>query len=110
MRAISAGSPASRAETLTIYAAGLVEGNVLVTFPAASTIFTAAASYHLSGSQYGAMFVPQVITAITASLAGAGLSGRLGGKRVCLAGLILDLASMGLLIASRFVLTNQAAA
>jgi MFS family permease len=110
MHAMTTSPVASRAEKLTIYAAGLVQGIVLVTFPAASTIFTAPASYHLSSSQYGAMFVPQVITAITASLAGVWLSRRFGGKRVYLAGLMLDLASMGLLIASRFVMTDQSAA
>ena len=51
---------ASRAESVTVNAAGLVQGIALVTFPAASTIFTARSSYDLSSSQYGAMFVPQV--------------------------------------------------
>ncbi len=39
---------ATRAEKLTIYAAGLVQGITLVTFPAASTIFTSPGSYHLT--------------------------------------------------------------
>ena len=63
----------SRAESVTVNAAGLVQGIALVTFPAASTIFTARSSYDLSSSQYGAMFIPQVIAAIVASLLGAGL-------------------------------------
>ncbi len=37
---------ASRAETAVVNAAGLVQGIVLVTFPAASTIFTAPAGNH----------------------------------------------------------------
>ena len=45
---------ASRAETNIVYAAGLVQGIVLVTFPAASTIFTDPDEYDLSSSQYGA--------------------------------------------------------
>ena len=49
---------ASRAESATVNAAGLVQGIALVTFPAASTIFTAPGSYDLSSSQYGVMFVP----------------------------------------------------
>ena len=61
----------SRAEAATVNAAGLVQGIALVTFPAASTIFTARGSYGLSSSQYGLMFVPQVITAVTAALLGA---------------------------------------
>jgi MFS family permease len=94
---------ATPGEKRTIYAAGLVQGITLVTFPAASTIFTSQASYGLSASQYGAMFVPQVVAAIGASLGGAGLANRLGWKWVYLAGLAANLASMALLIASHSV-------
>jgi hypothetical protein len=73
---------ATPGEKLTIYAAGLVQGITLVTFPAASTIFTSNAWYNLSASQYGLMFVPQVIAAISASLGGARLASRMGWK-VC---------------------------
>ncbi len=93
-----------------MYAAGLVQGITLVTFPAASTIFTSAASYGLSAGQYGTMFVPQVVAAISASLAGARLAGRLGWKMVYLAGLAANLASMALLIASRFAEADQSLA
>ena len=91
---------ATRTETNVVYAAGLVQGIVLVTFPAASTIFTDPDEYDLSSSQYGAMFLPQVITAIAGSLLGAGLARRHGSKRVYLAGLTASLVSMGLLVAS----------
>ena len=101
---------ATPGEKRTIYAAGLVQGITLVTFPAASTIFTSPGSYRLSESQYGAMFVPQVIAAIAASLAGAGLARRLGWKRVYLAGLAANLAAMAILIASYFSETDQAVA
>jgi hypothetical protein len=49
----------SQAESRTVYLAGLVQGVVLVTFPAASTIFTAPGQYGLSSTQYGAMFLPR---------------------------------------------------
>jgi MFS family permease len=99
---------ASRTETLTVNVAGLVQGIALVTFPAASTIFTAHSSYDLSRSQYGLMFVPQVITAVAAALLGAGvlwpgLARRVSEKRIYLAGLLADLAAMVLLIASWLV-------
>jgi MFS family permease len=83
-----------------VNAAGAVQGVVLVTFPAASTIFTSKAEYGLSSTQYGAMFIPQVVTAIAASLAGAKLGERFGTKRVYLAGLLADVASMALLLVS----------
>ena len=100
----------SRAESRTVYAAGLVQGVVLVTFPAASTIFTAPGSYGLSSAQYGAMFLPQACLAVTAALAEGGLARRFGAKRVYLAGLVADLAAMLLLIASRFVEGDQSVA
>jgi hypothetical protein len=70
----------SRAEAATVNAAGLVQGIALVTFPAASTIFTARGSYDLSSSQYGLMFVPQVITAVTAALLRAWPGGSVSGR------------------------------
>jgi MFS family permease len=105
----------SRAEAATVNAAGLVQGVALVTFPAASTIFTARGSYDLSSSQYGLMFVPQVITAVTAALLGAGLIGpglarRLGERTIYLAGLLADLAAMLLLVVSWLVVHQHAAA
>jgi hypothetical protein len=40
----------SQAESRTVYAAGLVQGVVLVTFPAASTIFTSPSRCGTPGS------------------------------------------------------------
>jgi MFS family permease len=101
---------ASRAETTTVYGAGLVQGIVLVTFPAASTVFTDPSEYDLSSTQYAGLFLPQVITAITASLLGAGLGGRFGTKRVYMAGLAGSLLSMALLIASLFFTADESVA
>ena len=53
------------------------------------------------------VFLPQVITAIAASLLGAGLSGRFGTKRVYLAGLAASLLSMTLLLVSAFFTSDQ---
>jgi MFS family permease len=105
----------ARAQSRVVNAAGLVQGIALVTFPAASGIFTASTGYDLSSSQYGAMFVPQVITAILASLLGAGLlwpglTRRFSEKSVYLAGLLADLAAMLLLIVSWTVAHQHAAA
>jgi MFS family permease len=91
---------AARAETGVVYAAGVVQGIALVTFPAASTILTAPDEYDLSSSQYGTLFLPQVVTAIAAALLGASLAARFGTKRVYLAGLLAALLSMSVLLAS----------
>jgi fucose permease len=91
---------ATATESRVVYVAGLAQGIALVTFPAASTIFTDPADYGLSNTQYGAMFLPQVVLAITTSLLGAGLATRFGSKRLYLAGLACDVVSMTLLIVS----------
>jgi hypothetical protein len=106
-----------RVQGAVVNAAGLVQGIALVTFPAASTIFTSHGSYDLSRGEYGIMFVPQMTTAIVASLLGAGLlwpaltrRAGLGQKALLLAGLLADLASMVLLIVSWLVVHQHAAA
>jgi MFS family permease len=101
---------ATRAETSAVYAAGAVQGIVLVTFPAASTIFTDPDHYDLSNTRYGLLFLPQVATAIAASLLGSSFGRRFGTKRVYLAGLACSLVSMSLLIVSAFFETNTSVA
>jgi MFS family permease len=101
---------ATGAERSVVYGAGVVQGIALVTFPAASTILTDPAEYDLSNTQYGALFLPQVVTAIAASLLGAGLGGRLGVKRVYLVGLAAGLLSMVLLLVSAAFTDDQSLA
>jgi fucose permease len=101
---------ASTTERAIVNVAGLVQGIVLVTFPAASTIFTEKSEYGLSSSQYGAVFLPQVVAAIAASLLGAELARRITEKRVYLAGLGCSALAMVLLIASTGVKGNHSAA
>jgi MFS family permease len=101
---------AQRAEIITVYSAGLIQGVALVTFPAASAVFTNPSDYGLSSTEYGAMFVPQAVMAIVASLLGAGLRSRLGTKRLLLLGLFSNLLAMTLLVISRFVMREHALA
>ncbi|HEU5112397.1 MAG TPA: MFS transporter, partial [Acidimicrobiia bacterium] len=82
---------ATRTEANTVKVAAVIQGVALVTFPAASTIFTSPDEYDVSNTQYGAMFIPQAITAISASLAGAALSRRLGTKKLYVFGLLANL-------------------
>jgi len=97
---------AERAEVAAVYGAGLVQGVALVTFPAASAVFTSPQYYNLSSTQYGAMFLPQAITAILAALLGAGMTRSLGAKRIFLLGLVANLLAMLLLVLSQGAIGN----
>jgi predicted MFS family arabinose efflux permease len=101
---------ATPTESRVVYAAGLAQGIVLVTFPAAGTIFTDPAEYGLSSNQYGTMFLPQVILAIATSLLGGALAERWTIKRVYLAGLAAGLVAMAVLIVSSTVTSSHALA
>ena len=101
---------ARRSEILTVYAAGVIQGIALVTFPAASAVFTSPSEYNLSSTEYGGMFVPQAVMAVVASLLGAGLRNRLGTKRIYLLGLFANLLAMSLLVLSRFVMREHSLA
>jgi fucose permease len=90
-----------RREVAVVYAAGLVQGVALVTFPAASSILTSASYYGLSSTAYGSLFLPQAAAAIAGALLGTRLTDRYGTKRVFLGGLTADLVSMLLLFASQ---------
>ena len=101
---------AQRAEIISVYSAALIQGVALVTFPAASAVFTSAIDYGLSSTQYGGLFVPQAVAAIGSSLLGMGWARHLGAKRMYLLGLVANLLSMALLVLSRFVMREHALA
>jgi len=101
-----------RTEIGLVYLAGLVQGVALVTFPAASSIFTSPhpQGYGFSSSQYGAMFLPQVVLAILASSLAPTLARRWHLKRVLLLGLGSNLASMTLLTISTLFMSSSSLA
>jgi MFS family permease len=103
-------SAGSTTERLVVNAAGVAQGIVLVTFPAASTIFTNPADYDLSSTRYGTLFLPQVLMAIATSLLGGRLARRYSTKTVYLAGLLAGLVSMLLLIISSTVMSDRSLA
>jgi MFS family permease len=97
---------AKRAEVAAVYSAGVIQGVALVTFPAASAVFTSPQYYGLSSTQYGAMFLPQALTAILAALLGASMTRSLGARRILLLGLVANLLAMLLLVLSQFFIGN----
>jgi fucose permease len=108
--AATVGEPAHRKEIVSVYTAAVIQGVALVTFPAASVVFTSAADYGLTNQEYGGMFVPQAIMAVVSSLLGSRLSHRIGAKHVYLLGLYANLLAMALLVCSRFVMRENALA
>lgn len=81
-----------------VYAAGLLQGLTLVSFPASSTVLRAAHGF--SDAQYGAIFLPQVALAIAGSLIGGALAARIGLRGLLIAALIANALSQVLLAGS----------
>jgi MFS family permease len=101
---------ATKLEATTVQAAGVVQGIALVTFPALSTVFTDPDEYGMSTTAYGAIFVPQAVTAITAAVLGALWSRHVPARRLYLSGLVANLAAMTLLVVSAAVMDDDALA
>jgi len=101
---VSAAAPASGTEIGVIYSAGMVQGLALVTFPAASSIFTSADGFGFDSTRYGAMFLPQVIMAVLASGLAPQLARRWNLRSVLLLGIAGDIVSMALLSLSRLLI------
>jgi len=107
---VAAGSTTAmtrRYEVAAVYTTAVVQGVALVTFPAVSVILTNSADYGLSSQEYGGIFVPQALLAVSSSLLGAGLTRRLGSKRIFVLGLNANLMSMALLVCSRFIMHDH---
>ena len=92
---------ATRTEIGVVYGVAVVQGLALVTFPAASSVFTSPDGFGFDSTRYGTMFVPQVALAICAAALAPRLARRSSLRRVLLAGLFGDILSMSLLAFSR---------
>lgn len=90
-----------RVEIILIYLTGLMQGLVLVTVPAASSVFTDPRSFAFSASQYGGLFIPQVIMCILAALLAPKISSKIGSKTVYQAGLFFNGAGAALIALSQ---------
>ena len=99
----SMSGPASTAAwpaVLIVYAAALLQGMTLVSFPAVSAMLKQALS--LSDADYGAIFLPQVALAIVGAVAGGALAGTIGLRALLALALAANAASQVLLAASDF--------
>ena len=86
---------------LTVYAAALLQGMTLVSFPAVSAVLKQALA--LTDADYGTIFLPQVAFAIAGAVAGGGVARKIGLKPLLALALAANAASQGLLWASAFV-------
>ncbi len=100
----------STAESRIVGLTAAVEGFVLVTFPAASAIMTGSHDFGMTGALYGELVMPELVTAILASLTGFGLARRHASRLVYIVGLSLGLAAAGLLLASSQIEGDRALA
>jgi FHS family glucose/mannose:H+ symporter-like MFS transporter len=101
---VSASAVASRTEIAVVYLAAVVQGLALVTFPAASSIFTSPDGFGFDSTRYGTMFLPQVVLAVLASGLAPKLARRWSLRRVLLMGFAGDIVSMALLALSVLLL------
>jgi MFS transporter, FHS family, glucose/mannose:H+ symporter len=101
---MNAAATASRTEIGVVYSAAVVQGLTLVTFPAASSIFTSPDGFGFNSTRYGAMFVPQVVLAILSSGMAPKLARRWSLRRVLLVGFAANIVSMALLALTRLLL------
>jgi MFS transporter, FHS family, glucose/mannose:H+ symporter len=95
---------ASRTEIGIVYVAAVVQGLALVTFPAASSIFTSPGGFGFDSTRYGTLFVPQVVLAVLASALAPKLARQRSLRRVLLVGFAGNIVSMALLALSRLLL------
>jgi FHS family glucose/mannose:H+ symporter-like MFS transporter len=100
---VSAGAAVSRTEIGIVYFAAVVQGLVLVTFPAASSILTSADGFGFDSTRYGTLFVPQVVLSVLASGLAPSLARRWNLRRVLLVGLAGNIVSMTVLAVSRLL-------
>src|SRR5499427_7363614 len=101
---MNAAAPASRTDIGVVYSAAVVQGLCLVTFPAASSIFTSPDGFGFDSTRYGTMFVPQVVLAILSSGLAPKLARRWSLRRVLLVGFAANIVSMALLALTRLLL------
>jgi MFS transporter, FHS family, glucose/mannose:H+ symporter len=101
---MNATATASRTEIGVVYSAAVVQGLTLVTFPAASSIFTSPDGFGFDSTRYGMMFVPQVVLAILSSGLAPKLARRWSLRRVLLVGFAANIVSMALLALTRLLL------
>ena len=92
-----------------VYLSGLLVGISLILFPSAGPLFTDPKFHNLNSGQFGALFTPQIITAITTSSLIAALASRTSMKRILQFGLGFTALAMVLLVLSHLAIGSDRA-
>ena len=95
------------AKILSIYLSGFLVGIALVLFPAAGSILTDADFHGFTSTQFGSIFIPQIVLAILTSLSAPKIAEKVGMKTVMLLGLASLLLATTLLGASNWFLEGN---
>lgn len=85
------------AKIIIIFSLAFLTGVNFVVFPALGTAFTDSSLFRLSASQFGNLFIPQVICIIISCLAAPFLVNKWGPKTILAIGLLLMIVSTGAL-------------
>jgi predicted MFS family arabinose efflux permease len=97
---------ATKLLVVSVYLSGFVQGLVLVSFPASSTVLKGMHGF--TDAQYGAIFLPQVALAVVGSVGGGVLARRLGLKALLWLSLLISGASQLLLAATMWLAPSLA--
>lgn len=95
------------AKILSIYLSGFLVGIALVVFPAAGSILTDADFHGFTSTQFGSIFIPQIVLAILTSLSAPKIAEKVGMKTVMLLGLASLFVATTLLGASNWFLEGN---
>lgn len=89
--------PTHRAAMVVVYAAALLQGLTVVSFPASANVLKSA--YGLDDAGYGSLFLPQMALTIAGSLVGAALARKLGLRALLVAAMTCAVVAELLLVA-----------
>ncbi|KPH13100.1 sugar MFS transporter [Chryseobacterium sp. ERMR1:04] len=93
-------------QIIIIFLLAFFTGVNFVVFPALGMAFTDSSVFGLSSSQFGNLFIPQVICIIVSCLGAPFLVNKVGPKIVLVAGLLLMIASTGILWTLQFFMKD----
>lgn len=94
------------AKIIIVFLLAFFTGVNFVVFPALGTAFTDSSLFGLSSSQFGNLFIPQVICIIISCLGAPFLVNKLGPKIVLVIGLLLMIISTGILWMLQFFMSD----